>query len=236
MKIYITRHGQVCPKQFEGSVDYPTGDIPLSEIGQKQAKFLGEELIKRNFSGPILSSPYRRTMMTACIAAEVCGAPVYPNGALREMFFSDEAGKAFIGMNLEQLQQLFPSVAQDSSLPFPWWTTNKDEWPDLIERLRVFWDAVLDADYEELLVVGHGASCVWSIFYFNRTYKLGLPDSPEGIADYMANINLNCNLSYIELDRNKKLVSARLFATNHLTDEFLTSNTNSKTRPSEICL
>lgn len=236
MKIYITRHGQVCPKLYEGSVDYPTGDIPLTEIGQKQAHFLGEELFKRNFSGCILSSPYRRTMMTASIASEVCHAPVYPNGALREMFFSDEAGEAFIGMNLEQLRQNFSTIAPDSSLPFPWWTTNKDELPSLMDRLSLFWDAVLEADYKEILVVGHGASCVGSIYYFNRKYNLGLPSSPQGVGDYMANTNLNCNLSYIEIDENKKLLHANLFSTSHLSEDYLTSNTNPKPRPSEISL
>ena len=38
MKIYFTRHGQVCPKDFVGSVDFPTGDIPLSELGITEIK------------------------------------------------------------------------------------------------------------------------------------------------------------------------------------------------------
>lgn len=236
MKIYLTRHGQVCPKDFEGSVDYPTGDIPLSDKGKKQAQFLGEELKKQNFSGVIISSPYRRTMMTASIAESVCHAPIYPNGALREMFFSDEAGNAFVGMTQEQLMQLFPSIAQDASLPYPWWTTYKDELNGIMDRLEIFWDAVLDSEFNEVLAVCHGASCVGSMNYFNQKYSLGLPQTPEGVGDYMANINLNCNLSCIEINKDKEIISARLFATDHLPDAFLTSNTNPKDRPKEIIL
>lgn len=46
MKIHITRHGQVIPKEFIGTVDFPKGDVPLSEKGKQQATCLGKELLK----------------------------------------------------------------------------------------------------------------------------------------------------------------------------------------------
>ncbi|MBQ7032435.1 MAG: histidine phosphatase family protein [Clostridia bacterium] len=236
MKIYITRHGQVAPKLFVGSVDYPTGDIPLTELGQSQAVCLGKELKKRGFSGKILSSPYRRTMMTANLAADGCDAPIYPDGALREMFFSDEAGEAFIGMDLDTLRTLFPHVAPDAELPHPWWTTQADTRPDLIARLAVFWDGVLASGVDEVLMVGHGASVFGSMAYMNKKFGLGLPEDLQALGDFQATRNLNCNLSCIETDTAGQLVSARLFATDHLPDDLLTSNTNPLPRPTEICL
>ncbi|MBR2013708.1 MAG: histidine phosphatase family protein, partial [Clostridia bacterium] len=49
MKIYLTRHGQVVPVKFTGTVDCPDRDIALSDLGEKQAKLLGKELALRNF-------------------------------------------------------------------------------------------------------------------------------------------------------------------------------------------
>ena len=71
MKLYVTRHGQVCPNDFTKSVDFPTGDIPLSEKGQAQAACLGEELkpeydgafaIIDGFSGKIYIDPDEETL------------------------------------------------------------------------------------------------------------------------------------------------------------------------------
>ncbi len=236
MKIYITRHGQVTPKLFEGSVDYPTGDIPLSETGQTQASCLGRELRARGFSGRIISSPYRRTMMTANLAADECSAPVYPDGALREMFFSSEAGEAFSGMTIKDLTELFPHISPDAVLPYPWWTTEADALSSLAERLANFWEPILHAGYDEVLAVGHGASVFGSMHFFNARYDFGFPKEPEALGDFLATRNLNCNLSCIEIDEKGRLLSARLFATDHLPEALLTSNTNPKPRPAEICL
>jgi len=236
MKIYITRHGQVTPKVYENSVDYPTGDIPLTSLGQEQAICLGKELRARNFKGRIISSPYRRTMMTADLAANECGAPVYADGALREMFFSEENANAFNGMDIETLKLNFSHVAKDAILPYPWWTTCVDEQLDIIARLKSFWATLLTAGCEEVLVVGHGASVFGSMFFFNKTFKLGLPDDPGELGDFQASLNLNCNLSCIEINQEGKLTSARLFATDHLPDSLLTSNTNPKPRPQEVLI
>ncbi|MBE7025771.1 MAG: histidine phosphatase family protein [Ruminococcaceae bacterium] len=235
MKLYVTRHGQVTPKVFEGSVDFPTGDIPLSETGQTQAACLGHKLRSIGFSGRIISSPYRRTMMTASLAADKRDAPIFPDGALREMFFSDEAGEAFSGMTIEELRRLFPHIAPDALLPYPWWTTKKDTLPGLIQRLSSFWEPILSSALPEVLVVGHGASVFGSMAFFSERYGFGFPKEPEELGDFLATRNLNCNLSCIEIDANGHLRSARLFATDHLPDSLLTSNSNPKPRPAEIC-
>ena len=235
MKLYVTRHGQVCPNDFTKSVDFPTGDIPLSEKGQAQAACLGEELKKRNFKGIIISSPYRRTMMTANIAAEICGAPIYPDGALRELFFEKEAAEAFIGMDLSALRALFPCIAEDATLPHPWWTKTPDSNPILVERLRKFWTPILSSGHSEVLAVGHGASVFGSMHFLNTTFGLGMPTDLSLLADFLATRNVNCNLSCVETDDSGKMLSARMFATTHIPDELITSNTNARPRPAEIC-
>lgn len=234
MKLYITRHGQVCPKEFFGSVDYPTGDIPLSKLGQKQAVCLGNELKKIGFKGKIISSPYRRTMMTANLAATQCGASVYTDGELREMFFSDEAARDFVGMTLDDIKKTFPKVAHDAELAYPWWTKTLDTKKMVVERLEKFWDKVIKTDIDEVLAVGHGASVYGTIYYFNKKFKLGLTDDLEELADYLAEKGLNCGISCVETDKDGKLLSANLFYTEHLPDELLTSNANHKSRPEII--
>ncbi len=234
MKIYITRHGQVCPKDFFDSVDYPTGDIPLSETGKKQAELLGEELNKLGFKGKIFSSPYRRTMMTASLVSKKCGVYVYPDGRLREIFSTDEAAREFVGMTPDELKEEFSAVSYDAELSYPWWTKHKDTREGIIKRLEKFWNEIISSDVEELLVVGHGASVYGTMCYFNKKFHLGLTDDIDEMADYLAEQNLNCNLSYLEIDKNGALVSAKLFSTSHLSDELLTANTNKKSRPEII--
>lgn len=231
MKIYITRHGQVCPNDFFGSTDYPCGDIPLSELGIKQADRLGAKLKELGFKGKIFSSPYRRTMMTATEVSKHCDAKVYPDGALREMFFSKEAAKDFAGMTLAQLKDIFYSIPNDAFLEYPWWTVDVDTNEIIVKRLTVFLDSLLKSDDEEVLIVGHGASVFGTMCYFNQKYNIGMPADYTEMADYLAQRSLNCSLSCIEIDKDKNIVSAKLFCTDHLTDDMLTSNTNVKERP-----
>ena len=234
MKIYITRHGQVCPKEFFGSTDFPHGDIPLSDVGKKQAICLGNQLKKAGFKGKIISSPYRRTMMTATAVSDICSVGIYPDGALREMFFSDESANEFSGMTLDELKAEFPNVADNAVLSYPWWTRHSDTNEEIIKRLEKFWDEITVTDEEEVLVVCHGASFYGTICYFNKKTGLGLTDDVEEMADYLAERNLNCGISYIEIDNDGKLVSAKLFSTEHLSNELLTSNSNKKTRPEVV--
>ena len=174
-------------------------------------------------------------MMTANIAAEIWGAPIYPDGALRELFFEKEAAEAFIGMDLSALRALFPCIAEDATLPHPWWTKTPDSNPILVERLRKFWAPILSSGHSEVLAVGHGASVFGSMHFLNTTFGLGMPTDLSLLADYLATRNVNCNLSCVETDDSGKMLSARMFATTHIPDELITSNTNARPRPAEIC-
>ncbi len=233
MKIYITRHGQVLPQEFVGSVDFPKHDIPLSDKGKEQATLLGKELKRRNFKGRIISSPYTRTMTTAENAAAECGAAVYTDGALREMLFRESDGLEFRGKTLEELQAEFPHVAADAKLPYPWWTTFVDDGPGLSARADGFWTKLMEEvkEDDEIVIVGHGASVVGSFYYFNHTYQLGFPEEYMELGAAIGPNNLNCNISCFELDKDKKLIRAALFDTAHLPDEYLTSNSRPAERP-----
>ena len=222
MKIYLTRHGQVLPAEFFESVDNPTGDIPLSPLGEKQAVCLGEELKRRGFCGPILFSPYLRTATTANIAAEVCGAKTYPEPVLREKVYSEEEMNRFCGQTLAQLKARFAAVAEDAALDHPWWTTQvEDDLASVAARVEPLLERLIAAQAPETLLVGHGASVMSAVYYFRR--KFGV-DRPEGLH------NVNCSLCCFELNGKGELVRAELFANDHLPEDYLTSNTAQKER------
>lgn len=220
--------------EFIGTVDFPKGDVPLSELGKKQAVCLGKVLHDSNFTGIIISSPYNRTMTTANLVAKECGVPVYMDSALREIVTKAESISEFQGMTAEKLKEQFSEVASDAVLEYPWWTVETDTREVIAKRLEDFWNKILSMGYEEILVVGHGASVFGSMNYFNKRYDLGFPRELGKLGDYLAERNLNCNLSYIELDEHKGLVAARMFVTTHLSEDMLTSNSKRKIRPNEI--
>lgn len=218
MKVYLTRHGQVLPDKFTGTVDCPDGDIALSDLGEKQAEFLGKELALRNFKGIIISSPYLRTMTTAEAVASACDVKIYPEAVFREGVFSTKEIMSLKGMTLEELKERFPHVAEDAELEYPWWTIEIEDNPEAFsKRVDPLLDHLLASDHKEILLVGHGASVGATVRYFMR--KFGF-EKPSGLK------NVNCNLTEFELDDNGELVRAVLFGNAHLPDEYLTSNTN----------
>lgn len=234
MKIYITRHGQVCPTEYFGSTDFPMFDIPLSDLGKKQAECLAEKLKEMDFKGKIFSSPYRRTMMTANAVAAACDLPIFPDNALREIIKTDEGAQEFEGMTLEQLQKEFPRVAQGVTLAYPWWEKFKDTKETVIERVTCFWEKLLKSDEQEVLLVGHGASVYGSLYYLNEKFDLGFTRDKDEFGDYLAERGLNCTLSYVEIDENGKLKEAEFFNNEHLSDDMITSNPRPKERPEII--
>ena len=234
MKIYIARHGQVCPTEYFGSTDFPMFDIPLSDLGKQQAECLAKKLKETGFKGKIFSSPYRRTMMTASAVATVCNLPVFPDKALREIIKTDEGAQEFEGMTLEKLKEEFACVAQDASLIYPWWAKTKDTKEAVIERVSCFWEELLQSGEKEVLLVGHGASVYGSLYYLNEKFDLGFVRDKDEFGDYLAERGLNCTLSYVEIDENGKLVEAEFFNNEHLSDDMITSNPRPKERPEII--
>lgn len=236
MKLYFTRHGQVLPKEFVGTVDFPKGDIPLSELGKKQAVCAGRELARLGFHGKIYSSPYSRTLTTADLIAERCGVEFFMNEKLREKIFVEKDALEFRGLTEAQIKVRFANAAKDAGLVYPWWTTQVDDIGDIADRVGTFWDSVIDGEDEEVFAVGHGATQVGCIAYFNKRFSLGLPEEVHELEEFVIPRFSNCNLNCIELDENRNLVSARLFMTDHLSDEMLTSNSEQVKRPEEITI
>lgn len=221
MKLYIARHGQVRPGEIslteeqrrtfyvDGDPMRPIGEPHISALGERQAVLLGERLRELDFHGKIYSSPYIRTMETAQIVADICGVKIYPIGWIREMMFSDEGAQKFRGSTIEELRALFPAVADDAELPYPWWTAYMDERETMFARVvRDFEEARQKFDTDTLLI-GHGAS-VTAIT--TRALKLNTENG----------FNCNCQLTTIDTDTGYTDV----YNVSHIPECLVTNNTH----------
>jgi phosphoserine phosphatase len=88
-RLLLARHGQSesnAVRRFQG-----VQDIPLSELGRRQAVALGAALARRRIAA-IYASPLQRAHHTAEIVAAAIGAPLWPVEDLRELSLGDWEG------------------------------------------------------------------------------------------------------------------------------------------------
>lgn len=186
MIVYITRHGQpqLSPRQE---------DPPLTPLGRIQARRLGERLRALGFQGTIYASPYRRTVETAVMIAEVLQTTFYPEAALREVVKDAAKMIGFRGMALSEIAA-FSRLASDAQLPYPWWTGEEETPERVLGRVRPFLARLAErADDHaggDVLLVGHGASVAASLRYYLEPY-------PEWVAK--RGPNWNCALTAIRV-------------------------------------
>jgi|JFJP01.1.fsa_nt_gi alpha-ribazole phosphatase len=89
MKLLLIRHGQTdwnLAQRFQGQ-----SDIPLNEMGRKQAQALAERLSAEKFDA-VYASDLQRATETAKI---ICASQIYPDPRLREVNFGDWEGLTY---------------------------------------------------------------------------------------------------------------------------------------------
>ena len=84
MKLFIARHGQT-PWNVEDLV-CGRADVPLTEVGQQQAKLLAESALDKGID-VILCSPLLRARQTAQAVSDAIGVPVELDERLMELDF-----------------------------------------------------------------------------------------------------------------------------------------------------
>lgn len=223
MIIHSTRHGQVLPSGSDtwSLADYPPGDMPLSDLGRRQAHLLGQRLQSERFDGPIYSSPYRRTVETACGVADVVDAPVIPVAPLREIVKREGQMDGFSGLAAGDLAALHPRVQPPSDFSDNWWTSAAETDDDVETRVAPFVDGLLaddsDSETQQILLVGHGASTGGIIHHLLRRCAPDQIGPPEP--------GWNCSLTSFRCHGLKGRVElvCRL-DTAHLPPEAITSN------------
>jgi broad specificity phosphatase PhoE len=223
MLIHVTRHGQVLPAGADSwsQPDYPPGDPPLSEMGMHQAHLLGERLAQTGFRGQILSSPYRRTLQTACQIAAACDLTVQPAAPMREIVKKVEQMTNFVGMTTVQIGQLHPYISVPADFADQWWSGHAESDTQVEARVAPFVDDLLETVDGDVLLVGHGASTGGVIDHLLRKF------APEQITEPTP--GWNCALSTFRCTEHIELLQR--MDTEHLPEDHVTSNAQPRITP-----
>ncbi len=207
MKFYITRHGQVAPKENYGDVQFPAGDPPLTELGRAQAARLADYMHHIGFHGPLYTSPYARTLETAEIIADKTGSKIIPCAFMREILKTEWVPGTFHGMRLEQIQKRFRHVDTSAGLPYPWWSPHSEMEEDVLARVSKGFTEL--NPQEDAMFVGHGASAGHLTNFLNIPKKDGK--------------NLcNCSLSVLDTENQ---ANSQYMDTAHLPYKMISMNT-----------
>jgi len=218
MIVYLTRHGQPLLRDTEDAdPEYPRHDPPLTALGRLQARALGRQLRDHDFCGRIYASPYRRTVQTAQLLAEVLGACLIPEPALREIVKSEQQMAEFQGLDAAALRAEFPQLCPDASLHSPWWTTAVETDDQVLARVTPFLEELTVNSDEDVLLVGHGAS----VEAITRWFLARSADQPDGLP-----ISWHCALTAFRIAERCELLLMR--DTSHLEDDQITSNARRK--------
>lgn len=104
----LARHGATeysLAKRFSGRGGL---DVPLADLGLRQANALADELAQRDGIAAIVSSPLLRAQQTAQIAAQRLGLPVSVDDDLAECDFGD-----WDGLTFGEVQQGWPEAMDE---------------------------------------------------------------------------------------------------------------------------
>jgi broad specificity phosphatase PhoE len=214
MIIYLTRHGQPAIGDLPpgGDHEFPLGDPGLTDLGLKQATYLGEFLRQQNFKGKIYSSPYRRTLYTAEKIAELTGNYIYPEVAIQECVFNSDSKPVINSLPL--LRQTCNYIAASAELYSDWLFKVPEDEMAIQQRVKPFIDKLFTSNENELLLVGHGASvCAVKILLF-----------AAGNMNYIDNYNWNCSLSKFIIENGKTVEVELNCATSFMPPTEITSN------------
>ena len=106
MKLYISRHGQT-PWNVEDLV-CGRADVPLTEVGQQQAKLLAESALDKNID-VILCSPLLRARQTAQAVSDAIGVEVQIDERLMELDFGIFEGAPRTDPDFRRTRGQFPT-------------------------------------------------------------------------------------------------------------------------------
>lgn len=150
--VYLLRHGQ---SEFnvhfaQTRIDPGIEDPALTELGRAQARAAAGVLAPRGLSR-IVASPYRRTLETAAVLAEVLGLRVEIDSLVRERcwFVCD------VGTPASTLRTLWPGIDFER-LGERWWPARGESEAQLAARCGVFASRLHRAtDWGETVYVSH---------------------------------------------------------------------------------
>lgn len=214
MQIFITRHGQISFDELEqNNIVFSKNDPPISSLGEEQAKRLAEEMKRLNFKGKIYASPFLRTIMTANHVSQLLNIPIHICPELIEIVLDEKSMQEFKGLKLDELKNLFPKIAEDAELPYPWWKTKLEDMEAVKMRVRTLLESLIEKQ-EDVLLICHGASAIATFYCL-----LEMAEKPPILNSEW----YNCSLTHFTYS-DGKIEPVTIVNNSHLTNSMLTDN------------
>ena len=211
-KVYITRHGQVNPK--ESFRKNKVRELALTGLGVTQAEALAKFLVeKQKFNGKIYVSPFYRTIQTGVTVAELLKTQVILEPGIQEIAPGVRPGKT---MDLKTIQAFFPEMTVPGKRYQDPWRLFAEDGKARYNRVEKALNAILAEEKGDVLLVSHGGIVGNLVNVLNKR-----PASKQ--VQYTKGISWNCALFIFELDENDKKVKG-VFTTEFMEDKNLTSN------------
>jgi len=196
MIVYLVRHAESA-FNAEGRIQGQT-DVPLSDLGRRQAEALAAALAKKEIEA-VFSSPLARAYETARPVAAVYGLDVVTDSRLVEI----HAG-IFQGLRFEEMKSRYPDAAARWAAADPDFVIPQGESRrQLMQRGQAALEDIFRQSYHRVVVVAHGgllAAALKAIF--------GIPADRSPFRFY------NAAISKLALESQPKLLT--LNETEHL--------------------
>ncbi len=180
-RLILVRHGQSLANA--GGVTMAHADIPLTELGHRQAATVAERLPPA--PSELLSSPFVRALDTSRPYAERLGRSALPVPELQELDALDPA--LIAGLTGEQRRPIAEAYWADAD-PQRRMGTQAETFQEFAARVRRFRERRMPTLGHEAVAFGHGiwiSMLVWQLLGFGtrdsndmrafRRFQLGLP-------------------------------------------------------------
>jgi len=151
LHLILVRHGETewnALHRYQGQ-----SDVPLSEIGKRQAKLVAERLLDRKIDA-VYVSDLKRARETATAIVEKTGQTISPEPRLREMNFGVLEGLTF-DEGMAKYPEMISAWLEDYNQPLE----GSEKLDDFTTRVRSLLDELKqNHDGEIVLLVAHGGS------------------------------------------------------------------------------
>lgn len=153
-KIYLLRHGET-EWNREQRAQGCSNDIPLSEVGLKQAEAVAKRLENEKID-LFFSSPLKRAYQTARIIAELHKADVSIHKEFLEINFG-----SWEGLNFQEIGELYPEIIKIwRAAPHLAEIPNAESFVSLKERsMRKLNELLKENEGKNIAIISHGITC-----------------------------------------------------------------------------
>ena len=209
--VYITRHGQVDGKN---RISKQVRDVPLTQLGEKQALALAEYLIQKcRFNGRIYVSPFYRTIQTGTFTANLLKSKVILEPGIQEIAPGPKPGYS---MDMQTIEKYFPGQTVPGKRFSDTWRLFDENAAKRTVRIQKALKEILAEEKGDILLVGHGGVIGPLINYLNAKKA-----SPA--VKHITGKGWNCSLYIFELDEKDQVKGGR-YTTEFMEDKDITNN------------